>query len=108
MYSDNYLFSKIDCARFCKDTLIAQGDKYDWGWQFCCDYEDWADGTFNCHLSEGFRATPQNTTEYPVEVFSHFVFHYGEHLLAYDEEEASIVNSVSALLLASTAVLFSI
>ena len=58
MYSDNFLYSKDDCAQFCKDKLIEQGDNYDWGWQFCCDYEDWADGTFNCHLIEGFRSTP--------------------------------------------------
>ena len=22
MYSDNYLYSKLDCAKFCKDALI--------------------------------------------------------------------------------------
>ena len=53
MYADHVLFSKNDCESFCRDELIENDSDYDWTDEFCCDYEDWADGTYNCYVIEG-------------------------------------------------------
>ena len=53
MYTDTPWFTMDDCAKFCKQILNDQGDAYDWGDKFCCDYEEWSDYTFNCYLYEG-------------------------------------------------------
>ena len=58
---------------------------------------------------EGYRGTPQDTTEFPNEVFSHYTFHYGEHLLAEDPElESALANSISLFLAFSTAAFISL
>ena len=54
-----------------------------YGKDYCCDYEAWADETFNCYIYEGTLRENQDYFEYPNEYFSHFLFGYEELKAAY-------------------------
>ena len=42
----------VDCQNFCKSTAKYSVDLKE-NDDLCCDYEEWADGTYNCYLYKG-------------------------------------------------------
>ena len=55
IYSENPKYNEGYCLDFCERSLdeMTAEDYFGYGKKFCCDYEAWADNTFNCYLYEG-------------------------------------------------------
>ena len=84
IYSENPEYNEDFCEDFCRTTLESMPADYaGQGKQFCCDYEAWADNTFNCYVYEGTLREEQDYMEFPNEYFSHFLFGYEELKAAY-------------------------
>mgnify|MGYP006906865314 CR=1 FL=1 len=52
MYEESGPFGTDDCQAFCFE-ISEDFDDVSYNDEFCCDYESWDDGSFNCYVYEG-------------------------------------------------------
>ena len=77
-FSSDPSYNKATCTQFCKKTVQQNNKNYYFGDVLCCDYEEWADGTFDCYLYEGGKTQLQDINSMEEHYFASFIFYFGD------------------------------
>ena len=87
-------FSTEECAYFCETADQTVGT-IEYGTELCCDYQSWADGTFDCVLYEtGVVITNDFVGDESGDLFESMLFASGDYNSTMEEYEEAVEDAM--------------